>query len=98
GTLDVRQIDPDSLPIGPNNLLPIVAYDYELLGTSLQRETQLTFTYPAHPDGSIIGSNGNPELLAPYFLQGVTNWLVMGPRQWDSSQHTVSVTSPHLST
>ncbi|OGR90377.1 MAG: hypothetical protein A2992_09670 [Elusimicrobia bacterium RIFCSPLOWO2_01_FULL_59_12] len=97
GTLIVRQVPLTSVPVGPNGLLPTVVYNFELQGTSLVDEVQITINYPAHQSGSIIGSNGNPALLAPYWLSGF-NWLALGPRDWDSRRRTISVRSPHLST
>ena len=97
GTLKVRQETDVSVPPGPGGLLPIVAYNFELQGTSLQRAAQVTLAYPAQPDGSFSGFSGNPQDLAPYWWQG-TEWQVLGASRLDSTLHTVSVATPHFST
>ena len=97
GQVVVHQMDPITVPGGPGGLPPLSLYTFDLTGATLQREVDITMTYPTHTDGSMIGSNGNPANLAPYWLQGA-NWIVLGPHEWDSTLHTVSATSPHFST
>jgi hypothetical protein len=97
GTLVVHLRDGSSLPAGPGGLSPVVAYDFALQGAALVRGVQITMTYPAHQDGTLGGLIGNPNDLAPYWLNG-TGWLVMGPRNLDAALHTISFASPHFST
>jgi gliding motility-associated-like protein len=96
GILVVRQENILGLPAGPRGLQPIVAYDFELQGATLQGEAEVTLTYPARPDGSIIGFNGDPENLSPFWLDGM-NWQVLGPRKFDGRMHTVSARTTHFS-
>ncbi len=89
GTLVVRQQDPFRVAGGPAGLPPIVVYDFELQGASLLGNAGVTLSYPSNADGSLIGSNGSAANLSLYGLQG-PNWLLLGPRQWNSTLHTVS--------
>src|SRR6185436_2085417 len=97
GTLVVRQLDLLKVPSGPGGLLPIVVYEFQLEGTTLLSNAGVTLSYPSNPDGSIIGTNGSAANLALYWLQGF-GWQILGPRQWDSSLHTLSANSSHFST
>jgi gliding motility-associated-like protein len=96
GTLIVRLKDPAAVPSGPGGLSPVMVYDFELQGTSLLTQAQMTLAYPANLDGTLIGSNGSPANLAPYRLEAI-NWTLLAPKQLNTTLHTVTFPTPHFS-
>ena len=85
----MENLDVATLPGGPGGIRPVVAYNFSLLGTSLQKSAQLVLSYPADLNGQIADNGGNPLSLAPYWWDGV-NWRVLGRPQIDTTLHTVT--------
>jgi hypothetical protein len=93
GTLEIENLDVARVPTGPGGTSPVVAYNFSLIGTSLQKSAQLVLSYPADLNGQIAGNGGNPLNLAPYWWDGAS-WRVLALPQIDTTLHTVTASLP----
>jgi|GEM_PF-2307543 len=89
GVLHIEQLNTARIPSGPGSTRPTVAYNFSLIGTSLQKTGQIILTYPADLSGQIADNGGNPLSLAPYWWDGV-QWRLLSRPKIDTTLHTVT--------